>query len=276
MNIEQLREHFLSRSPWVDRETTCDRIHVGEGQTPLRKVATGWTACEANLRAAANDGCDLFISHELPWPANTFSAEQPPAQWARLRQALCMQAGLGLMNLHDTWDHWPTFGVRDSWAGFLHLGEQLKVLDYIHPGHSAPTTGRESLAIHRVPATTVGKFARQLAQRIGEVRMDSVTVMGDPAAAVQTVAIGVGCHVPGFECLTAGADLLIVTYDRSHHTRDRICLVEMGANLIVLEHGASEMPAMANLARYINQTFDDLTATFYCHEPVSQTYTAAT
>jgi len=40
--------------------------------------------------------------------------------------------------------------------------------------------------------------------------------------------------------------------------------------LIVVEHGASEMPGMRSLARYLNETFPDLTVAFYSQEPESR------
>ena len=47
-----------------------------------------------------------------------------------------------LMNLHDTWNHWPEYGIRDSRAAFLDIGPLIRELDYAHPGREKVTTGR--------------------------------------------------------------------------------------------------------------------------------------
>ena len=56
-----------------------------------------------------------------------------------------------------------------------------------------------------------------------------------------------------------------------------ICCVdvgaEMNANMIVVEHGISEMPGMQNMATYLEQKFPGIDATFYCQEPNAQTIT---
>jgi hypothetical protein len=73
--------------------------------------------------------------------------------------------------------------------------------------------------------------------------------------------------------LERGADVLVVTLDRAKQESFRIPLAEMGANLVAVEHGVSEMPGMARLAAYLEQTFPGLRATFHCEEPRAETVT---
>jgi len=270
MKIEDMRQHFLARAPWVDPQRTIDQIRLGEGDREVHAIGTGWCACAANLHAAAADGCDLFVSHEAPFACDTGADAGRDTPWGRRRAQICTEADMALMNLHDTWDHWPTYGVRDSWSAFLGLGEPLRILDYIHPGQTVAAHGRASLALHEVPATTADAFARHVARRVREIGRENVTLLGQPDVRVRTVATGVGCHIPSFEAREAGADLLVVVYDRALQTTVRLPLAELGAAVVTVEHGTAEMPAMRNLARYITETFGDLEATFYAREPVSR------
>jgi len=70
VTIKEIRDHVFGVASWVDRERTCDRITYGEESREVRKVGTGWVPCVPNLKAAADDGCDLFISHEVPFYGN--------------------------------------------------------------------------------------------------------------------------------------------------------------------------------------------------------------
>jgi len=71
--------------------------------------------------------------------------------------------------------------------------------------------------------------------------------------------------------LELGADALVMTFDRAGQTSVRIPLVEMGANILVVEHGVAEMPGMQRMAEYLNKTFDGVEATFYSEEPAGVT-----
>ena len=116
------------------------------------------------------------------------------------------------------------------------------------------------------------QFAEHVAERCA-VFLSSlgVALTGDPDATVNKVAIGVGCHIPGLEMLELGADVLVLTLHRAFQTTVRIPLAEMGANIIAVEHGVSEMPGMQSMARYIPQKFPGLQATFYSNEPATCT-----
>jgi putative NIF3 family GTP cyclohydrolase 1 type 2 len=234
---------------------------VGTPDHRVTRIGTGWSACTANLEAAAADGCDLFISHEPSYcefwePKANFRG----SAWGRRRAAILERHGMAQMALHDTWDNWPVYGVRDSWLAFLGLHQPLFFRDYL---------GRPNqwLSMHEVRPTTVDGFAAEVAARIAALGAPAVAVMGRGEAPVRKVAVGVGCGIPTFEMLELGADLLIVVYDRAFQTFTRLPLLDLGANLLVLEHGTTEMPGMRNLARYLNETFPAIPATYYQHEP---------
>ena len=266
--IRDIREHFFAIADWVDPDETCDRIIHGDPDREIRRIGTGWVPCVQNLEAAAADGCDLFISHETcfygHWAPGLDSADTP---WGRRRLAVLERTGMACMNQHDTWDNFPRCGVRDAWRDFLGLGAMIAERPY-YDAPSARYTVRPSLALCRTSPTTLREFAAGVARRCSVFPCSQgVTVQGAPDAAVTTVAIGVGCHIPTLEMFELGADALVVTFDRALQTTIRIPLLEMGANLVVVEHGVAEMPAMRRMAEYLESTFPEVSARFYCHEP---------
>jgi putative NIF3 family GTP cyclohydrolase 1 type 2 len=270
--VRQIREHFFSVANWVDHEKTCDRLISGDPDREVRKVGTGWMPCSQNLEAAAADGCDLFISHETffygLWAPGVDSRDTP---WGRRRMAAIEKANMACMNLHDTWDNFPEYGIRDAWRAFLGLTDLLAERSYYYPGTDR-FAAKNSLALCRVQPQTLAQFASHVARRCSVFPAShGVTIMGNPDARVEKVATGVGCHIPCLEMLELGADALVLTFDRAFQTTIRIPLSEMGANLLVVEHGVAEMPGMESMARYLEKAFPGIQATFYCNEPEAQT-----
>ena len=272
VTINKLREHFFSVAHWVDPNDTCDQIMFGDPGREVSKIGTGWTPCSQNLEAAAADACDLFISHETPfygnWAPGLDSTETP---WGRRRMEILKRSGMCCMNQHDTWDNFPDYGIRDSWMKFLGLTDLIEERPYYNNGIKdfAP---QKSLALCRVKTQTLGEFAARVAELCSVFpSSQGVTVHGDMNSIIKTVATGVGCHIPGMEMLELGADVLVMTFDRALQTTMRIPLTEMGANIIVVEHGISEMPGMKSMAEYLQKTFPGIEAKFYCHEPAAMT-----
>ena len=64
MNTNDIREHLLSKAPWVNRDATVDTIKAGDPNKEISSVAVGWMSTLDNLRLAHEKGCDLFITHE--------------------------------------------------------------------------------------------------------------------------------------------------------------------------------------------------------------------
>ncbi len=272
MKANEIYQHFLSRADWVEPETTIDRIWYGDPEKPVRTVGTGWSACAMNLEAASAGGCDLFISHEHPfsWPWGVEGAGK--TDWYRRRTTILDHSEMTLMNLHDTWDHWPEYGIRDSWAAHLGLGPVDRELDYLHPGAKAVSTGGSSLGIYAVEPLPVRVYARRIADRVRALGYAGAAFTGNSGEVIDSVAIGVGCHIPTFEAYAAGAGLLVLVYDRAGQLTTRIPLAEVGANVLVVEHAVAETPAMRRLGEYIEMTFPNIESRFYNEEPKPELY----
>jgi putative NIF3 family GTP cyclohydrolase 1 type 2 len=228
----------------------------------VAKIGVGWSACTANLEAAARDRCDLFITHEpsfcevwLP------DAALRTTEWGKKRLAILDRNAMVLFALHDTWDVWPEMGIHDSWAAHLGLSQLLE--------REAPRP-RLGISLYEIDETTLDEFAQRVAAAVAEFGEQGVIVHGEPAKRIRKVAVGTGCCCPEWSMLRRGADVLVHALDASKQTTTRLPLLDMGASIIEVEHGACEMPGMKNLAQYINDTFSQLTAVFFCEEPASR------
>ena len=256
MNADELREYLLSRAPWVDRASTVDTIKAGDPHRQVETVGVGWMATIENLRAAVELGCELFITHEPTFwqheaPEDRFRRVPPGTAKTELLEA----TGLVVLRCHDVWDSWPDIGIRDSWARWLGLTDLVAQGD--HPWH----------AMYAIEPTTLRRFAQHVADRIAPLGEDSVSVIGAPERVVSRPAIGVGCGGPDKDMVDLGADVLIVCYDGASYWATRERLAELGAAVITVEHGTSEMPGMMSLAEYLRQTFPELTVHYLDRHP---------
>lgn len=263
MNTQMLREHLLNRAPWVDPQDTVDTIKAGDPLRPITCVGVGWMATLANLRAAHGLGCELFITHEPTFwehaaPEQHYRAIEPGST----KQRFLDETGLVVLRVHDIWDPWPKLGIRDSWAAGLGLTRLVGEDDGRYVG------------TYEVEPTTLADLASQIAARVAPLGEDSVRAMGDADLAVQRVAIGTGCIGPDADMIGLGAQAVVVCYDGAHYWRTRERLFELGAGVIVVEHGTSELWGMDNLSVYLRRTFPDLTIHDLDHHPRPWTVTA--
>lgn len=262
MTVRELHEYFLDRAEWVDREHTPDVIEAGDPGREVSKVGVGWSACSQNLQAAADDGCDLFITHE-PSFCDVWLPEagMRGTQWGRKRLGILEASSMALFALHDTWDVWPDVGVHDSWAELLGLSDPV--------AREAPRP-RLRLSLYEIDETTLDEFAKRVAAGVAQYGQDGVIVHGEPGRPVRKVAVGTGCCCPEWSMLDKGADVLVHALDASTQTTTRLPLLDVGAAIVEVEHSACEMPGMKGLVRYINDTFEELTGAFYREEPASR------
>ncbi|MBN1581614.1 MAG: Nif3-like dinuclear metal center hexameric protein [Anaerolineae bacterium] len=248
MNTNDIREHLLSRSPWVNRERTVDTVKAGDPTKSIQTVGVGWISSIENLRRAHELGCDLFITHEP-----TFWEHEAPEMHNRsiepglTKQRFLDQTGLVVLRVHDIWDNWPEIGIRDSWARGLGLANFV-----------AEDETRWH-AVYAIDETTLAEFAQYVANRVKTLGQDSVQVIGDPEMLVSRPALGVGCGGPDMDMIERGADVLIVCFDGASYWQTRQRFSELGVGVITVEHGTSEMWGLENLAQYLRRTFPSLT-----------------
>ena len=247
MNTNELLSHMIERSPWVNPQQTVDTIKAGDGEKTLEQVAVCWYPSLANLRRAANTGCQLLITHEPTW----WDHLDRPGGWrdrgpGKEKTELLAESGLVVLRLHDTWDNWPELGIRDSFARGLGL------TDFVGEDET------RWHATYRVPTQTLRCFAKYVAGKVAVLGEPVVQAMGDPDMLVSRPSLGVGCGVPQEDMIALGSDVLIVCFDGASYWSLRDRLLEQGVGVITLEHGTTEMWGLESLARYIGQTWPDL------------------
>jgi len=260
MNANDILEHLLSRSPGVNRDTTVDTIKAGDPNREITTVGVGWIACIENLRAAVDLGCELFITHEPTFWEHTPKEERfRTIEPGLSKQQFLDESGLVVLRCHDVWDYWPEIGIAESWWTLLGLTDPVAL------------TPRRDHALYAIEPTTLRELARSVAEKIAPLGEDSVSVSGDPERIVSRLGIGVGAGGPGKDMIDEGADVLLVSYDGELYWNTRSRLIELGAAIICIEHGTSEMPGMVNLAKYLKEQFPQLT--FHGLEKHARTWT---
>jgi putative NIF3 family GTP cyclohydrolase 1 type 2 len=244
MNTNDIREHLLSRAPWVDRERTVDTVKAGDSTREVHAVAVGWVACIESLRRAHELGCDLFVTHEPTfWEHHAPELRYRDVEPGLTKQRFLDETGMVVLRVHDIWDNWPGIGIRDSWAKGLGLTRFL-----------AQDETRWH-AVYAIEETTLREFAQAVAAKVKVLGQDSVQVIGDPGMRVSRPAVGVGCGGPDTDMIALGADVLVVCFDGASYWQARQRFAELGVGVITVEHGASEMWGIENLAAYLRETF---------------------
>ena len=247
MNTNQMLQHMIGDSPWVDPENTVDTIKAGDGEKEIHTVAVCWYPSLETLRAAIELGCDLVVTHEPTW----WDHHDRPGGWRERgpgleKTKLLQDSGMVVARLHDTWDNWPVHGIRDS------LAKGLGFTRFVGEDET------RWHATYEVEPQSLRDFARTVAQKVAPLGEDAVQVIGDPEMIVQHPSIGVGCGGPGEDMIDIGSDVLIMCFDGASYWSQRERFAEQGVGVITLEHGTTEMWGMESLARYIEDTWPDL------------------
>ena len=120
MKVIDILEHFLSRSPWIDRGDTVDRIIEGDGQAEISRCTVTWMPTMAALEETARRGSKLMICHEPTyWNHRDVLSDDP----ALLKKREFIRThGISIIRNHDCWDRFPEIGVPWAWAAFLGIG----------------------------------------------------------------------------------------------------------------------------------------------------------
>jgi putative NIF3 family GTP cyclohydrolase 1 type 2 len=256
LNTNDIYQHLLSKAPWVNPETTVDTIKSGDHTREIKSLAVGWMGTIDNLQAAHENGCDLFITHEpIFWhhsrDEKPLRSENPGIQ----KQKFLDETGMVVLRIHDIWDPWPNIGIRDSWASGLGLKLRLAEDD------------RRFVAVYEIPETTLGAFAKHVAERVKPLRQDTVWVLGEPNWRISRPAVGTGCGTPGMEMIHQGADVVVVCDDGFSYWQRGERFYEMGVGVIMVSHSTSEMWGMENLAGYLSKEFSELRVIYLDRHP---------
>ncbi len=253
MRVREILEHFLSRADWVDRETSVDRVIVGDAEADVDRCLVSWMPSLKALRHTVGRGMRLLICHEPTfWNHRADRATEDPVSQEKL--AYIRDHELVILRNHDCWDKWPKVGIPWAWAGFLGLGNQ-------------PKTVSEDRCHHRydIKLVPLEAFARHVAERCESLGEPLVQVIGDGSQLVSRIGIGTGCgcDIPTYQAM--GCDCSVVCDDGSSYWADIQRAEDSSHPVIRVNHGTSEEPGMVTLTAYINANIEGIRAEHLPH-----------
>jgi len=248
MKISGVVEHFLSRADWVDRDETVDRIILGDPDKDVGRCVVAWIPSFAAIRAVVERGVGLLVCHEPTFWDHFDHAPQAKPRCAE-KLGFIRRHNLSIVRLHDTWDRWPEVGIPWAWGRALGL-----------PGPPAEIGNRGYQHRYDIDPVPFDEFAHRIAAHTAPLGEPTIEVDGAPETLVSKIGIGTGCAVGVPAYLGMGCDCCVLTNDGSSYWRDVQRCQDLGIPTITVDHGTSEEPGMATLARYINEQVDGLAA----------------
>ena len=253
MLVKDVLEHFLSRADWVDRNSTVDRVIVGNPDGEARTCLVTWMPGFSALREAVSRRVDLVICHEPTfWNHRDDNPSNEPM--AREKLGFVEKHGLTVMRIHDCWDKWPEIGINWAWARFLGLGDEPAEI------HANGYQQRYDIAL-----VTLDHLARDVARKCSGIGEPMVQVSGQGDVLVSKIGIGAGCGCQIKPYLEMGCNCSIVCDDGMSYWREIQMAKDIDHPVIRVKHGTSEEPGMVTLTRYINAELPGIRAQHLPH-----------
>lgn len=254
-------------SPWQYPADTVDTFKAGGPETPVSGIAVAWLPFTWALHKADELGCSLFVTHEPTFydhedaREELFQLDIPAARRSWLREKK-----MAVLRCHDLWDRHPGTGITDSWGRLLNL-ENLIDHD-------------EVSRLYAVEPTTAREFASDVATSTAPLGQPGVQLIGDGDRTIKSVCIGTGAISPYLELVTRfRPDLVVCSDDGLDYWRDGAYAVDGGPPIVVVHHGVTEEPGVANLASELRRAFPEVAVhhitqrCMYEFVPAKTTYT---
>jgi putative NIF3 family GTP cyclohydrolase 1 type 2 len=253
VSTNDLARYFRTESPRMN-PNTVDGVKVGDPTRSLTRVAVSWKPTWAALRWAAEQGCELFITHESIFVDGGAGSEFEPRgeqgspihERERAKAEWIQESGLCIYRCHDTIDYWPVAGIRDAWAQGLDLGE-IEVPDPLG-----------AYAISRFEPMRLSELADRVLERVRPLGQNAVMVGGDPDMLVESIVTGTGAITRPWDMAPYQPGCYLLTEDYFRFVREGEWIVESGAGFICVNHGVSEEWGIAAYAQYLQETFPEV------------------
>lgn len=258
MTANQIRQHFLERSPWVpDWDKTWDNIIVGDGNREVKRILVTWQSTLASIRKAVDEGYDLLITHEPTYwgysdqKERELYFENDPSFVVPQEKLDLLASGITVLRIHDTWDRFPEVGIPYAWANFLGLS-------------GTPQIGRDGYVLcFDVPAKPAHEWARAIAAKTAALGEPLVQFVGDENRMVSRIGIGTGCLGSPNDYMRLGCDLGVLCDDSTWYWAGMACAVDANFPIVRVNHRVTEEPGMESLAAYLRHELG-LTADYFC------------
>jgi len=251
--VQDVLDHMRKIGTWVNWEGTVDRVILGSPDAEVQRAAVAWIPSMEAIDGALRLGCQLFVTHEPTLYSHTNELDHLD-EWpgAAEKRRFIEDSGLTILRNHDTWDNMPEVGIPWSWAAFLGI-------------EGEPSESRSYLNVYPIPETTLDDLARQVAARTAIIGEPAVQVVGDPAMKVRHLGVGTGCGCSPTAYREMGADAGVVCDDGTAYWRDIQWAADQGFGIIRVNHGTSEEPGVAAMAKYLAAQFPEVV---FHHIPV--------
>ena len=267
MKAIDILKFFHDRAPWIQSMDTVDRIIVGDGDKPVRRVLVTWMPTLAAVRHAIDGGYDMLMAHEPTFYDHRDYRDNPQdlktVAVAKAKKKLIEDSGLVIVRNHDTWDVFPEVGIAYAWGQFLGFGNK-----------PAKIGGGNYMHRYDIAATTLDELAGRVAARVASLGEDAVQVVGDGGQTVSKVGTGCGCAANPATFQSMGCDVSIVTDDGTRYWGELQRAEDEGHPFIRVHHGTSEEPGMVTLTEYINANIPGVQADHLPHRPMYRTVRA--
>ena len=251
MTAAELLKRFLDESPWVNRETTVDRIIDGNPDKELKRILVVWRASMETLQTAVRDGYDGIVVHEPTYYFHRNEATELAAlpdgsfkkETALAKQRLIRGHDLAVIRIHDCWDSREGNGIAAEWA---------KSLGLTHRVHRAEPPHCECR--YDMPPTTAARFLATVREAVKDYQTPLPVLFGDPDAVVSRVGLGAGCIGNLEWFLKTGCDIAVVCDDGLWYWMDITFALDRGFPVIRVSHAASEEAGIQAMAAHIQDT----------------------
>ncbi|MCL2527802.1 MAG: Nif3-like dinuclear metal center hexameric protein [Defluviitaleaceae bacterium] len=252
MKANDLLNHVLELSPWVNRETTVDKIIDGNPEKELRKVLVVWRCSMETLDIAVKENYDGIIVHEPTYYFHKNEAEQlaalpddsPKKETAMAKKRIIRSNDLVVIRLHDSWDSRDEIGVAASWAKSLGLNNRVK-----------KTIPPDCECRYDVPQTTAGELLETIKEAVKGFQIPMPVLFGDPNQVVNSVGLGAGCITNLEQFIKMGCDIAIGCDDGILYWPDISFAIDRNFPVIRVSHAATEEVGIRALADWLQDEF---------------------
>lgn len=261
VTARDVRDYLASLDTRDASTEGVDGIEAGTPDATVEQIAVAWMPYERTLERAAEEGCDLLVTHEpllyhtgaKPGPATERDAV---ADQMAAKRDLVESLGLTVLRCHDTWDLLPGEGVTDVWGNRLGLataGQTVEIEDYVR--------------VYELPERRARDVAEGIAARVADLGQSAVELVGPDDADVSRVAIGTGAITPFPRLLDEyDPDMVVCSDDGFTYWRDGAMAVDTGVPVAVVNHATAEVGSMATLVEHLDDAFPDLAVTHFEQE----------
>lgn len=255
---------------WIDPTRTVDTFKAGNPKLVVKGIAVAWMSYFASLRKAQELGCNLFITHEPTYYNHTdLDNSFFDFEIAREKKAFLEQSGMAVIRCHDVWDRVPEIGIRDAWASFLGLENEI-----LARAPTAPSGARPYCGVYEIEPTTAAEFAKGIAGRLAPLGQQTVQLVGPENKQIRTVAVGTGAATSFRHMFNdLKADLAVCSDDGFTFWRDGAMALDMGYPVVVVNHACSEEIGMQRMAEHLAEKYSEIPVRHIAQECMFKTVT---